>query len=103
MRGVASDNLESFFIAAAVWGTITERRSETSQQAVLTVADGKVPLDKIVLSLPDASIKPTAVTVDLSGEVIPCVISHEDEIVHIRLTRAAKVLRDDTLTVALTW
>jgi non-lysosomal glucosylceramidase len=100
---VTPDELTSFFIAAAGWGTIAQRRSETSQQAVLTVADGKVPLDKIVLSLPDASIKPTAVTVDLSGDTIPCVISHEDETVHIRLTRTAEVLPDDTLTATLMW
>jgi len=97
------DRFTSFFIAPAGWGTIAQRRSETSQQVALTVAHGKVPLDEITLSLPDASIKPAVVTVDLSGEIIPCVISHEDETVHLRLTRTAEVLQDDTLTLTLGW
>jgi hypothetical protein len=100
---LSPDEFTSFFIAATGWGTIAQRRAETSQKAALTVAQGKVPLDEITLSLADASIKPTAVTVDLSGETIPCVISHEDEIVHVRLARTAEILPDDTLTVTLTW
>ena len=67
------------------------------------IETGKVELDEITLCLPDASIEPTTVKAAVSGEVIPCVISHEDQTVHVRLTRTAEVLQNDTLTVTLGW
>jgi non-lysosomal glucosylceramidase len=94
---------ESFFIAPSGWGTVAQHRTEKSQKATLTVRYGKVELDQIVLALPDPSVKPATVRAEVGGEIIPCVISQQDEIVRIRLAGTAEVFPDDTLSIVLAW
>ena len=97
------DAFESFFVAPSGWGTIAQRRAERSQNATLTVRYGKVELDEIVLALPDPSVKPARVRAEAGGEIIACVISHEDEMIRIRLARTAEIFQDDALSVLLAW
>ena len=98
-----ADEFESFFITPSGWGTISRNRAETSQRTVLSVKYGKVELDQIVLSLTDPSIKPTTVCAEVAGEIIPCVISQQDENVRIRLAGIAEIFPGDTLSLKLAW
>ena len=69
----------------------------------MSVKYGKVELDQIVLSLTDPSIKPTTVCAEVAGEIIPCVISQQDENVRIRLAGIAEIFPGDTLSLKLAW
>jgi len=97
------DRFESFFIAPSGWGTVAQERAGTSQKATVTVRYGKIELDEIVLALPDSSVRPATVRAEVAGEIIPCVISHQDEIVRIRLAGTAEIFPDDILSIVLAW
>ncbi len=97
------DRFESFFIAPSGWGTVAQDRAGTSQKATVTVRYGRIELNEIVLALPDPSVRPVTVLAEVAGENIPCVISHQDEIIRVRLAGTAEVFPDDTLSVRLAW
>jgi uncharacterized protein (DUF608 family) len=92
----------SFFTAAEGWGLFTQRRTADSQTAKIELRSGKLNLTTLVLQLPEGA-KPTKVTVQHQGQVIPMTFTVDRRDLRIKLAKPLGVKCGQSLvtTIAL--